>query len=268
MTTTRTSIRSHHDVSGGASLRLPWVSVFYVAALASFLNLMLAWFLLPESLGKKGAFVQPAEFVPANIGSSIHPVTPAAANAAPAEPMRLDKALIDRPLLLDLLSHLLRSLSPTNYRPYSGQTLFVRATTLSCFGAGSMVLASIVVLRRTEALMEPRHQKGKRCPQCMRLLETGTYRCLAISGHLTRPLNNLSTDIHYISPGVETRFFSELVSGLRVKGFASVVGFRRPYMRLKVSSLLIWDPENVCWHYAPHPFIIRAEDVCSDKDSG
>ncbi|TBU27818.1 hypothetical protein BD311DRAFT_739740 [Dichomitus squalens] len=48
-------------------------------------------------------------------------------------------------------------------------------------------------------------------------------------------------DIHYISPGVETRLSSELVSGLRVKGFASVVGFRidwdRPYMRLKTGKI-------------------------------
>ena len=65
-----------------------------------------------------------------------HPVTPAAANAALAEAMRFDKALIGGSLILDLLSHSLVSLSPDNYGPYSGQALFVGATTLSCFGAG------------------------------------------------------------------------------------------------------------------------------------
>ena len=65
-----------------------------------------------------------------------HPVTPAAANAALAEAMRFDKALIGGSLFLDLLSHSLVSLSPTDYGPYSGQALFVGATTLSGFGSG------------------------------------------------------------------------------------------------------------------------------------
>ncbi|KAM5544641.1 hypothetical protein V8D89_001539 [Ganoderma adspersum] len=65
-----------------------------------------------------------------------HPVTPAVANAALAEAMRFDKALIGGSLFLDLLSHSLVSLSPTDYGPYSGQALFVGATTLSGFGSG------------------------------------------------------------------------------------------------------------------------------------
>ncbi|KAI1783876.1 hypothetical protein LXA43DRAFT_902684 [Ganoderma leucocontextum] len=65
-----------------------------------------------------------------------HPVTSAAANAALADAMRFDKALIGGSLFFDLLSHSLVSLSPTDYGPYSGQALFVGATTLSGFGAG------------------------------------------------------------------------------------------------------------------------------------
>lgn len=75
-----------------------------------------------------------------------HPVTPAAANAALAEAMRFDKALIGGSLFLDLLSHSLVTLSPTDYGPYSGQALFVGATTLSCFGAGLMPAVNSLAL--------------------------------------------------------------------------------------------------------------------------
>ncbi len=50
--------------------------------------------------------------------------------------MRFDRALLGGSLFLDFLSHSLVSLSPVDYGPYSGQALFVGATTLSGFGAG------------------------------------------------------------------------------------------------------------------------------------
>ncbi|TBU42587.1 major facilitator superfamily domain-containing protein [Dichomitus squalens] len=80
------------------------------------------------------------------VGVPGHPVTPAVANAALAEAMRFDKTLIGGSLFLDLLSHSLVSLSPTDYGPYSGQALFVGATTMSCFGAGLMPAVNSLAL--------------------------------------------------------------------------------------------------------------------------